>query len=68
VLVAKGVDTFFGIPADPFLRFSMRFRHPGTKMIESRHETSAAFGAVTTEPGKVPAVIATAGPGATRTP
>ncbi len=67
-LVAAGVDTFFGIPGGPVSPvFDAVLRHGGTRLIESRHETSAAFAAAGYHraTNRVPAVIVTAGPGAT---
>lgn len=67
-LVAAGVDTFFGIPGGPVSPvFDAVLKTPKARLIESRHETSAAFAAVGyyRASGKVPAVLVTAGPGAT---
>ena len=67
-LVARGVDTFFGIPGGPIcplfeaIRLS---RH--ARLVESRHESHAAFAATLyfRASGKTPAVVVTAGPGVT---
>src|SRR5436305_9877480 len=67
-LVAAGVDTFFGIPGGPVSPvFDAILRVKGARLIESRHETSAAFAAADyyRASGRTPAVVVTAGPGAT---
>jgi acetolactate synthase-1/2/3 large subunit len=67
-LVSAGVDTFFGIPGGPVSPvFDAVLATPGARLVESRHETSAAFAAAGYHraSGRVPAVIVTAGPGAT---
>ena len=67
-LVAAGVDTFFGIPGGPISPvFDAILGTHGARLIESRHETSAAFAAADYHraSGRVPAVVVTAGPGAT---
>jgi acetolactate synthase-1/2/3 large subunit len=67
-LEAAGVDTFFGIPGGPIIPlFDAILRSPGATLVESRHETNAAFTAAGywRATGKVPAVVVTAGPGAT---
>ncbi|MEI9942289.1 MAG: thiamine pyrophosphate-binding protein [Pseudomonadota bacterium] len=67
-LVAAGVDTFFGIPGGPVSPvFDAILNTEGARLIESRHETSAAFAAADyyRASGCVPAVVVTAGPGAT---
>ncbi len=67
-LVAAGVDTFFGIPGGPVSPiFDAILSTPGARLVESRHETSAAFAAAGFHraTGRVPAVVVTAGPGAT---
>lgn len=67
-LVKEGVDTYFGIPGGPVSPvFDSILRHPGAKLVESRHESAAAFAATAYHraSGKVPAVVVTAGPGAT---
>jgi acetolactate synthase-1/2/3 large subunit len=67
-LVEAGVDTFFGIPGGPVSPiFDAILAHEGARLVESRHETAAAFAAVGYHraSGKVPAVVVTAGPGAT---
>jgi len=67
-LVDAGVDTFFGIPGGPVCAvFDAILGTPGATLIESRHETAAAFEAAGFHraTGRVAAVVATAGPGAT---
>jgi len=67
-LVAAGVDTFFGIPGGPVSPiFDAILSTKGARLVESRHETSAAFAAAGFHraTGRVPAVVVTAGPGAT---
>jgi acetolactate synthase-1/2/3 large subunit len=67
-LVARGVDTFFGIPGGPVCPVFEAIRVTrGAQLIESRHETHAAFAAVLYHraSGRVPAVVVTAGPGIT---
>jgi acetolactate synthase-1/2/3 large subunit len=67
-LVARGVDTFFGIPGGPVCPVFEAIRlTPGAHLVESRHETHAAFAAVLFHraSGRVPAVVVTAGPGIT---
>jgi len=67
-LVARGVDTFFGIPGGPVCPVFEAIRlTPGAHLVESRHETHAAFAAAMFQraSGRVPAVVVTAGPGIT---
>jgi acetolactate synthase I/II/III large subunit len=67
-LVQSGVDTFFGIPGGPVSPvFDAILNTPGARLIESRHETGAAFAAADFQraSGRTPAVVVTAGPGAT---
>lgn len=67
-LVQHGVDTFFGIPGGPICPLFEAIRlHPKARLIESRHESHAAFAATLYQrvSGKVPAVVVTAGPGVT---
>jgi len=67
-LVEAGVETFFGVPGGPISPvFDAILHTPGARLIESRHETSAAFAAADyyRASGRVPAVVVTAGPGAT---
>jgi acetolactate synthase-1/2/3 large subunit len=67
-LVARGVDTFFGIPGGPICPVFEAIRlTPGATLVESRHETHAAFAAALFHrvSGRVPAVVVTAGPGIT---
>lgn len=67
-LVQAGVDTFFGIPGGPAAPLFEAVRmHDGARLIESRHESGAAFAAAAfyRASGRVPAVLVTAGPGIT---
>jgi acetolactate synthase-1/2/3 large subunit len=67
-LLSAGVDTFFGIPGGPVSPiFDAILTTQGVRLIESRHETGAAFAAAGyyRATGKVPCVVVTAGPGAT---
>src|ERR1700722_16655913 len=67
-LVARGVATFFGIPGGPVCPIFEAIRlTPGAQLVESRHETHAAFAAALFHraSGRVPAVVVTAGPGLT---
>jgi acetolactate synthase-1/2/3 large subunit len=67
-LVDAGVDSFFGVPGGPVSPiFDAVLRVKGARLIESRHETNAAFAAADyyRASGRVPAVMVTAGPGAT---
>lgn len=67
-LVDMGVDTFFGIPGGPVSPiFDAIMSCPRARLIESRHETGAAFAAAGyyRASGRVPCVVVTAGPGAT---
>lgn len=67
-LVEAGVRTFFGIPGGPVSPvFDAILQHPEARLIESRHETCAAFAAADYQraSGETPAVVVTAGPGAT---
>src|SRR5262245_41666321 len=67
-LTKAGVDTFFGIPGGAVSPvFNAVLTTPGAKLVESRHETAAAFAAAGYHRacGKVACVIVTAGPGAT---
>jgi len=67
-LVERGVDTFFGIPGGPICPVFEAIRlTPTARLIESRHETHAAFAAALFHraSGRVPAVVVTAGPGIT---
>ncbi len=67
-LAAMGVDTYFGVPGGPVMPlFDAILKAPGVTLIESRHETNAAFAAAGywRATGKVPVVVVTAGPGAT---
>ncbi len=67
-LVARGVDTYFGIPGGPVCPVFEAIRlTPGARLIASRHESHAAFAAALFQraSGRVPAVVVTAGPGVT---
>ncbi len=67
-LVGEGVTTYFGVPGGPISPVCQAILDtPGASFIESRHETSAAFAAASywRASGQVPAVVVTAGPGAT---
>lgn len=67
-LVARGVDSFFGVPGGPVSPICKAVLDTaGARFIESRHETSAAFAAASFHraTGRVPAIVVTAGPGAT---
>jgi len=67
-LVERGVDTFFGIPGGPVCPIFEAIRcTPKARLIESRHESHAAFAAALyyRASGRVPAVVVTAGPGVT---
>jgi acetolactate synthase-1/2/3 large subunit len=67
-LLRRGVDTFFGIPGGPICALFEAIRgEPRARLIESRHESHAAFAAALyyRASGRVPAVIVTAGPGVT---
>lgn len=68
VLLQAGVDTFFGIPGGPVSPlFDAVLTTPRARLVESRHETSAAFAAAGywRATGKTPAILVTAGPGVT---
>ena len=67
-LLEVGVDTYFGVPGGPVSPiFDAILQTPQTRLVESRHETNAAFSAIGywRATGRVPAVVVTAGPGAT---
>jgi Thiamine pyrophosphate enzyme, N-terminal TPP binding domain len=67
-LIARGVDTFFGIPGGPVCPIFEAIRcTPRARLIESRHESHAAFAAALyyRASGRVPALVVTAGPGVT---
>lgn len=67
-LVARGADTFFGIPGGPVCPVFEAIRcTPGARLVESRHESHAVFAAATyaRSSGKIPVVVVTAGPGVT---
>lgn len=67
-LLAAGVDTFFGVPGGPISPlFEAVLETEGATLVESRHESTAAFAAMGfyRATGRVPALLVTAGPGAT---
>jgi acetolactate synthase-1/2/3 large subunit len=67
-LVDAGADTFFGVPGGPVAPvFNAVLQTPNARLIESRHETAAAFEAAGfyRATGRVPVVLVTAGPGIT---
>lgn len=67
-LEGAGIDTYFGLPGGPVMPFfDAILRSSRATLIESRHETNAAFAAIGYHraTGKVPVVVVTAGPGAT---
>jgi acetolactate synthase-1/2/3 large subunit len=69
-LVEAGVDTFFGIPGGPAAPVFDALLDIGVDraaLVESRHETAAAFEAAGfyRSSGRVPAIVVTAGPGVT---
>jgi acetolactate synthase-1/2/3 large subunit len=68
-LLALGVDTYFGVPGGPVMPLfdAILKAAPEVKLVDSRHETNAAFAAAGywRATGKVPVVVVTAGPGAT---
>jgi acetolactate synthase-1/2/3 large subunit len=67
-LLRRGVDTFFGIPGGPICALFEAIREePRARLIESRHESHAAFAAALyyRASGRVPVVVVTAGPGVT---
>jgi acetolactate synthase-1/2/3 large subunit len=67
-LVLRGVTVFFGIPGGPVCPVFEAIRlTPGARLVESRHESHAAFAATLhyRATGRTSAVVVTAGPGAT---
>jgi acetolactate synthase-1/2/3 large subunit len=67
-LVERGVDTFFGVPGGPVCPVFEAIRLDSrARLVESRHESHAAFAASLffRASGRVPAVVVTAGPGIT---
>ncbi len=67
-LVEAGVDTFFGVPGGPVAPvFDAILQTSGARLVQSRHESAAAFEAAGffRATGRVPAVVVTAGPGVT---
>ena len=68
-LVHAGVDTFFGIPGGPAAPiFQALDEVQGARLVESRQESAAGFEAAGyfRATGRIPAVVVTAGPGATQ--
>lgn len=68
LLQARGVDTYFGVPGGPICPLFEAVRlSPGATLVESRHESHAAFAAVAYHraTGRTPVVLVTAGPGIT---
>jgi acetolactate synthase-1/2/3 large subunit len=67
-LVARGVETYFGIPGGPICPLIEALRlHPRARFVATRQETHAAFAAATYQraTGRVAGVVVTAGPGVT---
>jgi acetolactate synthase-1/2/3 large subunit len=67
-LLSAGVDTFFGVPGGPISPlFEAVLETEGATLVESRHESTAAFAAMGfyRATGRVPGLLVTAGPGAT---
>lgn len=67
-LVEAGIDTVFGVPGGPVMPFfDAVVRRPGIRLVESRHESHAAFAAMGyfRATGRPAVVAVTAGPGAT---
>jgi len=67
-LLAAGIETFFGVPGGPISPlFEAVIATKGARLVESRHESHAAFAAMGyyRATGRVAAVMVTAGPGAT---
>lgn len=67
-LWAAGIDTYFGLPGGPIIPlFDAILGDPRVMLVEPRHETGGAFAAMGFHraTGRVPAVVVTAGPGAT---
>jgi acetolactate synthase-1/2/3 large subunit len=67
-LVEAGADTFFGVPGGPVATvFNAVMQAKGARLVQSRHETAAAFEAAGfyRATGRVPVVLVTAGPGIT---
>jgi len=66
VLLERGVDTYFGVPGGPICPLFEAVRlEAGVTLVESRHESHAAFAAVAFHraTGRTPALLVTAGPG-----
>src|SRR4051812_45140739 len=67
-LAELGVDTFYGIPGGAISSIYDAFLdNPGLKVVNTRHETGAAFMALghSRVGGSLPAVLMTSGPGIT---
>ncbi len=67
-LCNAGIDVFFGIPGGPIIPiFDAILTDPRAQLIEPRHETTGTFTAIGFHraSGRIPAVVVTAGPGAT---
>jgi len=67
-LVSVGIDQYFGVPGGPSAPIFEAIRvTSGTKLVESRQESSALYAAASyyKETGKMAVVVITAGPGAT---
>jgi acetolactate synthase-1/2/3 large subunit len=67
-LLDRGVDTYFGIPGGPICALFEAIRaEPRARLVQSRHESHAAFAAALyyRSCGRVPVVVVTAGPGIT---
>lgn len=66
-LLAHGVEMFFGVPGGPVSPLFDAILGTSAQLVESRHETNAAFAAAGyyRETGKPAAIVVTAGPGIT---
>lgn len=67
-LMERGIDTFFGVPGGPVAPlFEALRQNSAATLVEVRHESHAAFAAVSyfRITGRVAAVVVTAGPGVT---
>jgi acetolactate synthase I/II/III large subunit len=68
VLLARGIDTYFGVPGGPICPLFEAVRlESKVRLVESRHESHAAFSAAAYHraTGKTPVLLVTAGPGIT---
>jgi len=68
LLLARGLDTYFGVPGGPICPLFEAVRlQPGLTLVESRHESHAAFAAAAYHraTGRTPVLMVTAGPGIT---